>query len=51
MQETWVLPLCWEGSLEVGMATPSSVLAWRIPMDRRVWHASICGVAKSDTAE
>ena len=51
MQETWVLPLCWEGSLEVGMATPSSVLAWRIPMDRGVWRASICGVAKSDTAE
>ena len=31
MQETWVLSLSWEDSLENGMATHSSVLAWRIP--------------------
>ena len=30
MQETWILPLCWEDFLEKGMATHSSVLAWRI---------------------
>ena len=31
MQETWVRSLGWEDPLEEGMATHSSVLAWRIP--------------------
>ena len=31
MQETWVLSLNWEDFLEEGMATHSSILAWRIP--------------------
>ena len=31
MQETWVQSLGWEDPLEEGMATHSSVLAWRIP--------------------
>ena len=31
MQETWVLSLGWEDPLEKGMATHSSILAWRIP--------------------
>ena len=31
MQETWVLSLCWEDPLEKGMATHSSILAWRSP--------------------
>ena len=31
MQETWVLSLDWEDSLEKGKATHSSMLAWRIP--------------------
>ena len=31
MQETWVWFLGWEDPLEKGMATHSSVLAWRIP--------------------
>ena len=31
MQETWVQSLGWEDALEEGMATHSSVLAWRIP--------------------
>ena len=31
MQETWVRSLDWEDPLEKGMATHSSVLAWRIP--------------------
>ena len=30
-QETWVRSLGWEDSLEKGMATHSSILAWRIP--------------------
>ena len=31
MQETWVRPLGQEDLLEEGMATHSSILAWRIP--------------------
>jgi len=31
MLETWVRSLGWEDPLEKGMATHSSVLAWRIP--------------------
>ena len=31
MQETWVRSLGWEDPLEEGMATHSSILAWRIP--------------------
>ena len=31
MQETWVQSLGWEDLLENGMATHSSILAWRIP--------------------
>ena len=30
-QETWVRSLDWEDPLEDGMATHSSILAWRIP--------------------
>ena len=40
MQETWVWSLGWEDLLEKGMATHSSILAWRIYlMDRGVWRA------------
>ena len=35
--------------LEEGMATHSSVLAWRIPMDRGSWWATVHEVAKSWT--
>ena len=31
VRETWVRSLAWEGPLEKGMATHSSILAWRIP--------------------
>ena len=34
MPEIWVRSLDWEDPLEEGMATHSSILAWRIPMDR-----------------
>ena len=40
MQETWVPSLGWEDPLEEGMATHSSILAWRIPMDRGAWWAT-----------
>ena len=36
-------------SLEEGMATHSSILAWRIPVDRGAWWATVHGVAKSQT--
>ena len=49
MQETWVQSLGWEDTLEKSMATHSSILAWRIPMDRGAWWATIHGVTKSQT--
>ena len=33
-REAWGRSLCWEDALEKGMATHSSILAWRIPVDR-----------------
>ena len=47
LQETWVQSLGWEDPLEEGMATLSSILAWRILMDRGAWWATIHGVAES----
>ena len=49
LQETWVQSLGWEDPLEEGMATHFSTLAWRIPMDRGAWRATVHGVAKSWT--
>ena len=49
MQKTWVQSLGWEDLLEESLATYCSILAWRIPMDRGVWQATIYGVAKSQT--
>ena len=34
VQETWVQSPGWKDPLEEGMATHSSILSWRIPMDR-----------------
>ena len=47
MWETWVQSLGWEDPLEEGMATHSSILAWRIPMNRGAWWATGHGVAKN----
>ena len=49
MRETWVQSLGWEDPLKEGMGTHSSILAWRIPMDRGGWWATIHGVTKSRT--
>ena len=49
MQETWVRSLDQEDSLEKEMATHSSILAWRILMDRGAWWATVHRVAKSQT--
>ena len=36
-------------SMEKEIATHSSIIAWRIPMDRGAWQAIVRGVAKSRT--
>ena len=45
MRDTWVQSLGWEDPLEKGMATHSSIPAWRIP-----W-TSLWGHKESDLAE
>ena len=45
--DPWVGKIPWRR----GMATHSSILAWRIPMDRGAWWATIHGVAESGTTE
>ena len=41
----------WEDHLEEGMATHSSIIAWRIPTDRGAWWAPVHGVTKSQTRQ
>ena len=47
--ETWVRSLDWEDPLEEDMATHSSILAWRIPMERGAGRATVHRVAESPT--
>ena len=49
MQETWVKSLGLEDPLEEEIAIHSSILAWKIPMDRGTWQATVHGVEKSWT--
>ena len=51
MCETCVPSLGWEDPLERGMVTHSSILAWRIPMDRGAWLATVHGVTELDMTE
>ena len=51
VQEIRVQSLGQEDLLEKGRATHSRILAWRIPMDRRAWPATVHGVAKSRTQQ
>ena len=46
-EEARVQFLGWEDPLKEGMATHSSILAWRIPMDKRAWW----GCKESDMTE
>ena len=48
-QEMQLQSLGWEDSLEEEIATHSSILAWRIPMDRGGYWAIAHRVAKSWT--
>ena len=47
--ETCVRSQGQEDPLEKGMATHSSILAWRIPVNRGTWRATVHGVRKSRT--
>ena len=48
-QETQVQSVGWEDPLERDMATHSSILAWRIPMDIGAWQAVAHGIARNQT--
>ena len=48
---TWVPSLVWEDTLEEGMEIHSSILAWRIPMDKGAWQSSPWGPKESDMTE
>ena len=49
IQETRVGSLGQQDPLEKETAIHSSILSWRIPMDRETWWATVHGVAKSQT--
>ena len=49
IQEMQVQLLGWEDPLGKGMAAHSSIVAWRIPMDRGAWQAIVQRVSKSQT--
>ena len=49
VQEISVTSLGWQDPIEESMVTHSSILAWKIPMDRGTWQATTHGVAKSRT--
>ena len=49
MQETWVQSLGREVPLEKEIATHSSSLAWKNPMDGGGWWATVHGVTNSQT--
>ena len=48
-EEAQVHSLGREDTLEEGLATHPSILAWIIPVDRRAWQATVHRVAKSQT--
>ena len=51
VRETWVRSLGWEDLLEEGMATPSSILAWRIPWTEEPGGLQSMGRKESDATE
>ena len=52
MWETWDQSLGWKDPMDEGMATHSSILAQRIPMDRGAWpDTSPWGHKESDMTE
>ena len=51
MQKTWVQPLGRQDPLEKGMATHSSILAWRIPRTEEPGGLQSCDHKESDLTE
>ena len=51
LQETWVRSLGWEDPLEKGMATHSSISAWRIPWTGRPGRLQYMALEESDVSE
>ena len=49
MWETQIRSLGWKDPLEKGMATHSSILAWRIPRTEEPGGSTVHGVTKSLT--
>ena len=49
MRETWVLFLDGDDPLEEGIATHSSIQAWRTPIDRGAWQDIVHEVINSQT--
>ena len=49
MKEMQFSSLDGEEPLEEDMATYTSIIAWRIPMDRGAWRAAVHRVTKSQT--
>ena len=47
--QTWVQSLGLKDPLEKEMATHSSILAWKIPMDRGAWRVQSMGSQELDT--
>ena len=48
MWDTWVRSLVWE-DLEKGRTAYFSILAWRIPMDKGAWQATVHGATQTQT--
>ena len=49
-QEMQIWTLVWADPLEEGLATHATIPAWRIPMERGAWWATVPWAAKSQTA-
>ena len=49
MRETWVQSLDWKDSLEKGLGTHSSIIAWRIPWTEETGELQFHGITKSWT--
>ena len=48
MQDTWIQPLGQEDPLKKGMATHSSILAWRIPWTEEPGRSQSIGLQRDD---
>ena len=51
ISETWVLSLGWEDPMKEEMATHSSILAWRLPIDIGAWWVMVQRITKFDMIE